>query len=139
MHVILILLLRLRQACSHPALISTMLDDDTVGGKDSRDFAFTPSNPIFDRLSISSKMKFIIEVIQKVVHKREKSLIISQWVNVLEIIAGHLHVLKIWSRSITSQVKDRARSVIIEDFNEDLSGPPIIFLSDSFSRFFIHF
>jgi SNF2 family DNA or RNA helicase len=109
-----------------------MLDDDSVGGIDSLDFPFTPSNPIFDRLTMSSKMKLILEKVQEVVRKQEKSLVISQWVTMLEIIAGHLHVLKIRSRSITGQVKDRERSVIIKEYNEDLSEPPVIF-------FLIHF
>jgi hypothetical protein len=44
-----------------------MLDDDSVGGIDSLDFPFTPSNPIFDRLTMSSKMKLILEKVQEVV------------------------------------------------------------------------
>jgi hypothetical protein len=64
---------RLRQACSLPALISTMLYD-TLGRENSLYFIFISSYPIFDRLSMSSKMNLNIP---KSNCKRETPLVVS--------------------------------------------------------------
>lgn len=154
---ILLLLLRLRQVCSHPALIRTMLDqqeaeevgeggrieddddedlisklggmaisgkDEADGGKKKENF-FSYSNPVFDRENVSSKMKYIIDEVRKVIAQDQKAVVVSQWTSMLEVFAQHFNKLRIRSHLIAGNIPLKQRTAIVEDFNTNPRGPPV--------------
>lgn len=156
----LVLLLRLRQACSHPALIQTMLDatdTESLGSEEAKiedndmdlisqmsnmtlgskpdepkkeeENFFTHTNPIFDRENLSSKMKYIIDEVQKVVDQDQKAVVVSQWTSMLELFAQHFRKLRIRCHLIAGSVAIKHRTEIVEDFNGNPSGSPVILLS----------
>ncbi|KAI9558938.1 Transcription termition factor 2 [Daphnia sinensis] len=156
----LVLLLRLRQACSHPALIQTMLDatdSESLGSEEAKiedndmdlisqmsnmtlgskpdepkkeeDNFFTHTNPIFDRENLSSKMKYIIDEVQKVVAQDQKAVVVSQWTSMLELFAQHFRKLRIRCHLIAGSVAIKHRTEIVEDFNGNPNGSPVILLS----------
>lgn len=152
----LVLLLRLRQACSHPALIQTMLDatdTESLGSEEAKiedndmdlisqmsnmtlgskpdepkkeeENFFTHTNPIFDRENLSSKMKYIIDEVQKVVDQDQKAVVVSQWTSMLELFAQHFRKLRIRCHLIAGSVAIKHRTEIVEDFNGNPSGSPV--------------
>ncbi|XP_057368862.1 transcription termination factor 2-like [Daphnia carinata] len=156
----LVLLLRLRQACSHPALIQTMLDateTESMGSEEAKiedndmdlisqmsnmtlgskpdepkkeeENFFTHTNPIFDRENLSSKMKYIIDEVKKIVAQDQKAVVVSQWTSMLELFAQHFRKLRIRCHLIAGSVAIKHRTEIVEDFNGNPKGSPVILLS----------
>ena len=164
----LVLLLRLRQVCSHPALIQTMLDatetdalgseeakiEDndldlitqmstmTLGGepneqkKEEEENFFTHTNPVFDREKMSSKMRYIIDEVQKVVSQKQKAVVVSQWTSMLDLFAQHFRRLHIRCHLIAGSVALKHRTDIVEDFNRNPDGPPVRYIFLLFSWHF---
>lgn len=160
---LLVLLLRLRQACSHPALIKTMLDtaepetmgseakieetpdldlisqmasmkldsSSKLGEKKEEEEAnfFTLGNPIFDQMKMSSKMRTVIEEVQRVTALKQKVVIVSQWTSMLDLFELHFKKLRIRCHTIAGNVTVKNRTAIVEDFNTNSDGPPIMLLS----------
>ena len=158
----LVLLLRLRQVCSHPALIKTMLDatdseslgseeakieDDpndldiisemsamTIDGQSSNepkkeeDNFFTHTNPIFDQSNMSSKMRYIIDEVKKIIQAGQKAVVVSQWTSMLDVFAKHFAKLRIKCHLIAGNVPLKHRTTIVEDFNTNPDGNPVNFL-----------
>ena len=154
----LVLLLRLRQVCSHPALIKTMLDaadTETLGSENAKieddgdmdlitkmssmalggnadepkkeeDNFFTKTNPIFDQENMSSKMKYITSEVKKVVDGGEKAVVVSQWTSMLELFAKHFRRMRIPCHLIAGNVPLKERTSIVEDFNNNRSGSPVM-------------
>lgn len=158
---VLVLLLRLRQVCSHPALIKTMLDtadsdsmgaeeakieDDssdldlisqmagmTIGAKGKEEEAkeeenkfFTHTNPIFDQSNTSSKLKYIVDEVRRVTAQGDKVVVVSQWTSMLDVFAHHFRKLRIEYHVISGNVPLKTRTDIVEDFNNNTSGKPVI-------------
>ncbi|KYQ52658.1 Transcription termination factor 2 [Trachymyrmex zeteki] len=164
-HEILMLLLRLRQICCHPALIHAMLDHEdlqqcNVIDVENVDFnllsrmhnmslevdneeknadvdgrimgnLLTVENPVFKHDRISSKMKMLLDLVNKILRKSDdKLIIVSQWTMLLEIIASHLPSIKEATFSkFTGNVPIKNRQGIMESFNSRNSGPRILLLS----------
>lgn len=153
----LVLLLRLRQVCSHPALIKTMLDttdSESMGSEDAKiddandmdliskmstmtlgtesdnpkkeeENFFTHTNPVFDQENISSKMKYIIDEVKKVIDLGQKAVVVSQWTSMLEVFANHFHKMRIRCHTIAGNVPLKVRTTIVEDFNTNPNGKPV--------------
>ncbi|XP_068221876.1 transcription termination factor 2-like [Palaemon carinicauda] len=164
-HHLLILLLRLRQICSHPSLIKGMVETNPeADGIDTADTdgldldivsqmaemslrptdeveeeadikvkknILTMDNPIFQRTMRSSKIVSIIEEIQKIRSQgtREKSVVVSQWTTMLEVVREHLREVGIRCHTISGQVLVKERGAIVEDFNTNPKGPKVMLLS----------
>ncbi|XP_043683954.1 transcription termination factor 2 [Vespula pensylvanica] len=112
-HEILVLLLRLRQICCHPALIHAMLDQNDL-----------EQNEITDEENI----KAVLNMVTQILDKGDKLIIVSQWSSMLEIIGSHLSTIKgATFREFSGKVPIKDRQVIIDSFN-DLSGDPKILL-----------
>ncbi|EFN62976.1 Transcription termination factor 2 [Camponotus floridanus] len=165
-HEILVLLLRLRQMCCHPALIHAMLDQDDVKhsgimnaenvdpkllsrvsnislsgiDKEEEDVdidkrivgnLLTIENPVFDDDRISSKMRIMLNMVEKILQNSEdKLIIVSQWTTLLNVIASHLPSIKDATFSkFTGNVAIKDRQNVVNSFNSQKSGPRILLLS----------
>ena len=156
-HHLLVLLLRLRQICNHPGLIKSMLDTDTMqyeGIEDSgeevdlisamedmnitRDTTNTydktekilcVDNPVFSNDTSSSKIKTVLEELQKIRVVNEKAVIVSQWTSMLDIIKVHLTKIGMSFTEINGQVPAKRRGDIVEDFNKNSKGAQVMLLS----------
>lgn len=146
---ILELLLRLRQVCSHPALLlpkekkeikgrKTGDDKDLIlkeqelngdEGADTQDWftklGFSRSNPVFDRTNVSSKMSYIIGELLEILKKGQKAVVVSQWTSMLELFKLQLNKLGIKIHIIEGNVRMKERTKIVEDFNKNPYGPPV--------------
>ncbi|XP_066962822.1 transcription termination factor 2-like [Macrobrachium rosenbergii] len=91
----------------------------------------TMENPIFQRSSQSSKIESVIEELQKIRQEgtREKSVIVSQWTSMLEVVKEHLREVGIRCHTISGQVQVKERTSIVEDFNTNPKGPKVMLLS----------
>lgn len=98
--------------------------DEPDGAKKEKNF-FSYSNPIFDRENVSSKMKYIIGEIQKVVTQGHKAVVVSQWTSMLEVFDQHFRRLNIRTHLIAGNVPLKQRTSIVEDFNTNPRGPPV--------------
>nr|XP_050867199.1 transcription termination factor 2-like [Vespula vulgaris] len=152
-HEILVLLLRLRQICCHPALIHAMLDQNDLEQNEITDEEnvdsdiishvneketgvdhrvtkniLTSKNPVFESDRMSSKIKAVLNMVTQILDKGDKLIIVSQWSSMLEIIGSHLSTIKgATFREFSGKVPIKDRQVIIDSFN-DLSGDPKILL-----------
>ena len=140
-------LLRLRQVCCHPllTLIKPKFVDaeaKALGSKDVEievggltDFISENSNEtkkeqdsstdIYSRDYESTKIKFIIEEVKKVVAKGEKAVVISQWTSMLELIAHHFDKKNIPYHTFDGKVSLEKRAIAVEDFNKNRKGKPV--------------
>ena len=103
---LLVLLLRLRQICNHPGLIKSMVDTETKireGIEEDFDFkdVFHDSEKILKNLVFetsvfcSSKIQKLLELLEEIKNKGEgeKSVIVSQWTSMLNIVKVHIKPL----------------------------------------------
>ncbi|XP_037776310.1 transcription termination factor 2-like [Penaeus monodon] len=88
-------------------------------------------NPVFSKNSASSKIEKIIEELSRLRDKgtREKSVIVSQWTSMLEVVEKHLENVGIRCLTISGQVLVKERPAIVDDFNNNPRGPPVMLLS----------
>lgn len=56
---------------------------------------------------------------------REKSVIVSQWTSMLEVVEKHLDSVGIRCLTISGQVLVKERPAIVDDFNNNPRGPPV--------------
>ncbi len=145
---ILELLLRLRQVCSHPALLlpkekkeikgrktgddkDLILKEQELNGDDGEiqdwftKLGFSRSNPVFERTNVSSKMSYIIGELLEIVKKGQKAVVVSQWTSMLELFKLQLNKLGIKTHIIEGSVRMKERTKIVEDFNKNPYGPPV--------------
>lgn len=165
-HHILVLLLRLRQICSHPSLIQGMIETETqeVDGLENsseegldldlvsqmadmsltsaaemkaqadkrlKERVLTMDNPIFQEAHESSKIAQLIKEIKKIqrLETKEKSVVVSQWTSMLDIVHNHLRCVGIKCLTISGQVLVKERSAIVDDFNSNPNGAQVMLLS----------
>ncbi|XP_032689169.1 transcription termination factor 2 [Odontomachus brunneus] len=171
-HEILVLLLRLRQVCCHPALVHAMLDQEEMqvsGIMDAEDMnpkflsrlsnislhgidsnenseeenedigidrrilqnVLTSENPVFDDNRVSSKMKALLDMVEKILQTtNDKVIIVSQWATLLDIIASHLEFIENATfAKFTGKVAIKDRPTIVDSFNKPNSDPRILLLS----------
>lgn len=60
---------------------------------------------------------------------REKAVIVSQWTSMLEVVEKHLENVGIRCLTISGQVLVKERPAIVDDFNNNPRGPPVLLLS----------
>ncbi|XP_056646688.1 transcription termination factor 2 [Diorhabda sublineata] len=177
-HEILVLLLRLRQVCNHPSLITSMLDENMefLGDDDSQsdnagamDFldqlnnltiddkqedepnrtsdsgasaeegsalrdvvknVLHPSDPIFCKTNMSSKIKMAIKILKNdVLSNNDKAVIVSQWPSFLNLIGYHLKEEHIHFEQLDGSVPVIKRMTMVDRFNDPKDKIRILLLS----------
>ena len=99
--------------------------DQADGGETKEKTFFTHSNPVFDRENVSSKMKYIIGELQKIIKKGQKAVVVSQWTSMLDVFEQHLNKMGIRTHTISGGIHMKVRTAIVEDFNTNERGPPV--------------
>ncbi|XP_063696504.1 uncharacterized protein LOC134827673 [Culicoides brevitarsis] len=149
---IFVLLLRLRQLCTHPALIKSML---TNGELDSDDLEneeveaehvsaisqiinesienkdlFNIKNEIFSSERPSTKLAKLMEVLkEKFIPTQDKGIIVCEWPSFLDIIADHLSEMSLSFEMFTGKTDMKDRPEILKRFNSDCMNPRILLMS----------
>lgn len=89
---------------------------------------------------LHQQIEKIIEELSRLRDKgtREKSVIVSQWTSMLEVVEKHLENVGIRCLTISGQVLVKERPAIVDDFNNNPRGPPVssypyVFLSLAFN------
>jgi len=111
-------------------LISQMASfkpDDEANAKEEEDKFFSHDNPIFNRNYVSSKMKFIVGEVKKVVEQNHKAVVVSQWTSYLNLFSNHFRMMDIRTHRIDGSTPLQKRQEIVEDFNTNPKGPPVLF------------
>ncbi|CAI2332241.1 unnamed protein product [Caenorhabditis sp. 36 PRJEB53466] len=158
MSCILMLLLRLRQACVHFHITRGGMDLDAfqlIGGDETLDVDVigellektmtlgqggdkedeqkkeTPQGltRIFEPDYISCKIKKTLELVESIMKKNEKVVIISQWVSVLNLLESHIRQSGVEYTSITGQVLVKDRQERVDSFNREGGGAKVMLLS----------
>ncbi|PIC50230.1 hypothetical protein B9Z55_001217 [Caenorhabditis nigoni] len=157
MSYVLLLLLRLRQACVHFHTTKSAMDMDAfelIGGDedsvdindlsdmmdktmrmleddDEDDEQARGKNPsrIFEPDYLSCKMKATLEILKEATEKNEKVVVVSQWTSVLNLIEDHVKENGIRYTSITGQVLVKDRQERVDSFNQEKGGAKVMLLS----------
>jgi superfamily II DNA or RNA helicase len=95
-------LLRLRQAACHPALVPGQSADS------------------------SSKVELLLEFLDEVLAEDHKALVFSQWTSLLDLVEPHLDRAKIPFTRLDGATRDRA--AVVGHF-QDPNGPPVLLAS----------
>ncbi|XP_052773741.1 transcription termination factor 2-like [Mya arenaria] len=148
---ILVLLLRLRQCCSHLSLMKDALDDETQENEgleltleeqmmdlllddQEKEPTLRKTDKIFQPKAMSTKMKALMDQILSI-HRpanskdKCKSVIVSQWTSMLQIVALHLERENIRSHVIKGNIPAKKRMEYVDEFNNDASGPEVMLVS----------
>nr|XP_045623024.1 transcription termination factor 2-like isoform X1 [Procambarus clarkii] len=93
--------------------------------------ALTMDNPVFQQTKVSSKIMQLIEELEKIhsLETVEKSVIVSQWTSMLDIVRDHLENVGIQCCTISGKVLVKNRGDIVEDFNCNPEGAQVMLLS----------
>ncbi|XP_014612648.1 PREDICTED: transcription termination factor 2-like [Polistes canadensis] len=90
----------------------------------------TSTNPVFESDRLSSKMKALFNVVEEIIEKKDKLLIVSQWSSMFDIIGSHLSAIKgATFTEFSGRVPIKNRQSIIESFNNPNEDPKILLLS----------
>ncbi|XP_037095932.1 transcription termination factor 2 isoform X1 [Syngnathus acus] len=152
---ILSLLLRLRQCCCHLSLLQKTLDaselqgDDVVlsleeqlnalsltstsdAGEDTVGLNGTrfPSR-LFEERSRSTKISALVSELEAIRAKgdNQKSVIVSQWTSMLQIVAVHLQQMGLRYGVINGAVNPKRRVDLVEEFNSNPKGHQVMLVS----------
>ncbi|KRY75058.1 Transcription termination factor 2 [Trichinella pseudospiralis] len=156
---IIVMLLRLRQACCHFALTKEAVDvdalcmdreehdlserlqemslvdefpdvSDIIGEQNTEK---TGVRELFENSFVSTKVKFVMEKIEflrkSTTTPRNKFVIVSQWVKLLDILSMHLKKRGISFTSIYGGLKNEERGERMAKFNKIDSDPEVMLLS----------
>lgn len=151
---LLVLLLRLQQCCSHPCLLGKESEADhdssdvadilsSLTINDSTDsssvdsgldltFSELSTDKLSDQATKSSKISALFSELLKVSEEsdnRNKSVIVSQWVSMLDVVAYHLKQNNIGYHTISGSTKVEDRQKFAEDFNFNDNGVKVMLLS----------
>ena len=100
-------------------------------GQKAMDQVLRMDNPVFIPTNISTKIKVVLEELQKLVVKRrdegvvEKAIIVSQWTAMLQIVKQHMKPMGIKVCEITGQVPVKDRGGIVDEFNNNEKGAQV--------------
>ncbi|VVC45290.1 Hypothetical protein CINCED_3A000720 [Cinara cedri] len=123
----LVLQLRLRQACCHPSLIVEKLPRKVNIGRNAQE---TKEPIIFENTWPSSKIIAICNMIKTTLfanHGTEKLIIVSQWCSMLNLIHNYLSKnCSLKMELITRIVNIEEKNNIVRNFNSS-SGPRVLF------------
>ncbi|GBP24416.1 Transcription termination factor 2 [Eumeta japonica] len=91
----------------------------------------SPSNPVFQLKTPSSKIKAIIKCLQENVFskKGEKAVVVSQWTSVLKLVEQELRKIQVRSCTLTGEVPVPARAAVVDGFNDSQSKVQVMLLS----------
>ncbi|KAK3095192.1 hypothetical protein FSP39_011239 [Pinctada imbricata] len=147
---VLVMLLRLRQCCCHLSLMKDAFDEETVDtegleldlvdqmkdlllddGDKPSEVKLTKDSVMFDRSSISSKMKAVMDKIDVIRSQKDKQkcVIVSQWTKMLDIVGHHLTRSRIRYNVIQGSVSAKKRNEMVEEFNTDPRGVEVMLVS----------
>uniref|UniRef100_A0A0K0FL87 Transcription termination factor 2 (inferred by orthology to a human protein) n=1 Tax=Strongyloides venezuelensis TaxID=75913 RepID=A0A0K0FL87_STRVS len=151
---ILVLLLRLRQACNHMSLTKEGLDLDCFDGRENsivdENVLTTVGNSmnsfleenckdvdsgknhlqVFEDDFASSKIVALFERVDKIFNETEdKIIIVSQWTSMLRLVHSHLNKRKITFVEITGEVDQKTRHSAQEVINSSAKPERIMLLS----------
>ncbi|XP_058476071.1 transcription termination factor 2 [Solea solea] len=156
---ILSLLLRLRQCCCHLSLLKKTLDSTELQGDgivlsleeqlnalslssgpsssapDPKDTVALYGNRfsarLFEENSESSKISSIVSELKAIREKGDdqKSVIVSQWTSMLQIVAVHLRHMGLRYGVIDGTVNPKRRMDLVEEFNTNAKGPQVMLVS----------
>ncbi|XP_022908848.2 transcription termination factor 2-like [Onthophagus taurus] len=158
-HEILMVLLRLRQCCCHPSLISQMLENadleeeeddgvmnlmeeleklDLENDQEEKRPAvkvevtkkFSSENPLFSSDYKSKKVEMILKTINEIVNeKKEKVIIVSQWTSFLRLVAKFLKEEGIKYEQLDGTLKIDKRMEIVQNINNSSHPTRVLLLS----------
>ncbi|XP_048745647.2 transcription termination factor 2-like isoform X3 [Ostrea edulis] len=145
---ILVMLLRLRQCCCHLSLMKAAFDDETKETEgleldivdqmkdlmleDEKDQAkLTRESPVFDTAAMSTKLKAVMDKLYEIreLPDKQKSVVVSQWTKMLDILAHHLRNAGMKYTIIQGSVSAKKRMDAVEEFNTNIHGPEVMLVS----------
>ncbi|KAL0963605.1 hypothetical protein UPYG_G00308520 [Umbra pygmaea] len=154
---ILSLLLRLRQCCCHISLLKKTLDPSELqadgvtlsleeqlsalslssetSGPDPKDTVSLNgsrfASKLFEDTHESTKIVAILKELKEIRQQNEtqKSVIVSQWTSMLNVIAVHLRRMRLSFAVIDGTVNPKRRMDLVEDFNTNPEGPQVMLVS----------
>uniref|UniRef100_A0A336MPJ0 Transcription termination factor 2 n=1 Tax=Culicoides sonorensis TaxID=179676 RepID=A0A336MPJ0_CULSO len=89
----------------------------------------SPTNPVFDLSTQSSKIKSVLDHFNNHVRESgEKAIFVSQWTSVLRLFEDHLKEAGVRFCKLTGEVAVKNRSEIIEQFNRTGPNAPQVML-----------
>ncbi|KJH40406.1 protein, SNF2 family [Dictyocaulus viviparus] len=154
MRCVLVILLRLRQACSHFHLTKNAVDMEafqslgTAGSlttDQQKDLANITIDSfvdplevedlqvVFERKFVSAKINVALNLLECVLKHKEKCVIVSQWTSLLKILEQHIVSRFSCAKcsTISGDVQPQERQRRVEDFNKSPNGINIMLISIS--------
>uniref|UniRef100_A0AC35FKG8 Transcription termination factor 2 n=1 Tax=Panagrolaimus sp. PS1159 TaxID=55785 RepID=A0AC35FKG8_9BILA len=153
MSCLLVLLLRLRQACVHMTLTKQAVDLDAFkeDGGEGADDVMDELEKTFGNISLgaeemiakenqeidkifepsyeSGKLKVLLEKVNHVIESGDKCVIVSQWTSMLDIVEQHLKKKRIILTAINGKILTKDRQDCINSFNKKNGGAQVMLLS----------
>ncbi|XP_041370526.1 transcription termination factor 2-like [Gigantopelta aegis] len=149
---ILVLMLRMRQCCSHLSLMKQHLEEETLEtegieltleeqmkgmdlDEESESDSIKPStSPLFTMSATSTKLKVLMDKLLDIKQTSDssqpiKSVIVSQWTKMLDIVAHHLEKLNIKYSVIRGNIPPKKRTELVDDFNTNPRGIEVMLVS----------
>jgi len=148
---ILVMLLRLRQCCSHLSLMKEELDQENLEtdgidlsleqqmkglGLEEGDGVEGSGNAEgkskWDKTNVSTKLKLILDKIEEISDasgNKDKVVVVSQWTQMLDILASHLSRVNVSYSLIQGSIPAKKRSEIVDDFNNNPRGARVVLVS----------
>ncbi|XP_075725687.1 transcription termination factor 2-like isoform X4 [Rhipicephalus microplus] len=151
-----VMLIRLQQACSHPALLKKkvledaaidtdellsagmaglQLSDDLAANEDRLDALnldkYASAQEV-DIAYVSCKIKTLLDMLLKVreeSNNQDKSVVVSRWTSLLSLVRHHLDRRGIPSVTIQGSVPGHQRASYVAKFNDQREGPTVMLLS----------
>ncbi|XP_071090765.1 transcription termination factor 2-like [Haliotis cracherodii] len=150
---LLVLLLRLRQCCCHLSLMRDHIEQETMENEGieltleeqmkgmmleemsaGEDGAKAGSSPLFEKSASSTKLKELMSTLQTIKKESKprsviKSVVVSQWTKMLDIVAVHLRRVNITYNVIQGSIPAKKRIDMVEDFNTNPKGAEVMLVS----------
>ncbi|XP_027957765.1 transcription termination factor 2 [Eumetopias jubatus] len=154
-HVLLTQLLRLRQCCCHLSLLKSALDpaelkseglalslEEELSAMTLSELCDTESSPLislngeqfkaelFENTRASSKISSLLVELEAIRRNAgsQKSVVVSQWTSMLQVVAGHLRKHGLTYATINGSVNPKQRMDLVEAFNSS-RGPQVMLIS----------
>ncbi len=130
---------RLRQICSHPHLLKSMLvaGDEGLDGEIQETTFFSSENPLFLKDASSSKLDYLLKKIFEIRDTTEdKMIVVSQSTSLLDIIDHHLKKHGFGETlMLIGGAKKASRNSIVNNINYEKKGPRVIILFPTYFFF----
>ncbi|XP_075887044.1 transcription termination factor 2 isoform X1 [Nelusetta ayraudi] len=86
---------------------------------------------LFEKASLSTKISAVISELKAIKEKglQQKSVIVSQWTSMLQIVAVHLRQMGLRYSIIDGTVNPKRRMDLVEEFNTDPKGAQVMLVS----------